>query len=107
MPASGQLDRGVSDPFDGIGKPEPLKYLGAYVWSRRVTQSTVAWTWSRSMGSSFCKAAATIEFWAQKTANGWRSHLELPTGIRHFLRSCEFTERDVPTCPPPTQSPRP
>ncbi|MEC4747759.1 Txe/YoeB family addiction module toxin [Methylomicrobium sp. Wu6] len=25
-------------PFDGIGKPEPLKYLGPDVWSRRITQ---------------------------------------------------------------------
>ncbi|WP_020562817.1 Txe/YoeB family addiction module toxin [Methylosarcina fibrata] len=25
-------------PFDGIGKPEPLKYLGPEVWSRRITQ---------------------------------------------------------------------
>jgi toxin YoeB len=28
----------VRSPFDGIGKPEPLKYLGADVWSRRITQ---------------------------------------------------------------------
>jgi toxin YoeB len=28
----------VRDPFAGIGKPEPLKYLGAGVWSRRITQ---------------------------------------------------------------------
>jgi toxin YoeB len=28
----------LRDPFDGIGKPEPLKYLGADVWSRRITQ---------------------------------------------------------------------
>lgn len=28
----------MRDPFDGIGKPEPLKYLGAGVWSRRITQ---------------------------------------------------------------------
>lgn len=28
----------LRDPFDGIGKPEPLKYLGAGVWSRRLTQ---------------------------------------------------------------------
>ena len=27
------------DPFRGTGKPEPLKYLGAGVWSRRITQS--------------------------------------------------------------------
>jgi toxin YoeB len=28
----------LRDPFRGIGKPEPLKYLGAGVWSRRLTQ---------------------------------------------------------------------
>lgn len=27
----------LRDPFKGIGKPEPLKYLGPNVWSRRVT----------------------------------------------------------------------
>lgn len=26
------------DPFDGIGKPEPLKYVLAGCWSRRITQ---------------------------------------------------------------------
>ena len=28
----------VRDPFDGIGKPEPLRAIGAGVWSRRITQ---------------------------------------------------------------------
>jgi toxin YoeB len=28
----------LRDPFSGLGKPEPLKYLGAGVWSRRITQ---------------------------------------------------------------------
>lgn len=28
----------LRDPFSGIGKPEPLKHLGAGVWSRRITQ---------------------------------------------------------------------
>jgi toxin YoeB len=28
----------IRDPFAGIGKPEPLKYLGSGVWSRRLTQ---------------------------------------------------------------------
>ncbi len=28
----------MRDPCDGIGKPEPLKYLGPGVWSRRLTQ---------------------------------------------------------------------
>lgn len=27
------------DPFRGTGKPEPLKSLGAGVWSRRITQA--------------------------------------------------------------------
>jgi toxin YoeB len=26
------------DPFDGIGKPEPLRHLGPGLWSRRITQ---------------------------------------------------------------------
>ena len=28
----------MGDPFIGIGKPEPLKYLLAGAWSRRLTQ---------------------------------------------------------------------
>jgi toxin YoeB len=28
----------MRDPFDGLGKPEPLKYLDANTWSRRLTQ---------------------------------------------------------------------
>jgi toxin YoeB len=28
----------LRDPFSGIGKPEPLKYLGSGIWSRRITQ---------------------------------------------------------------------
>ena len=28
----------MRDPFTGIGKPEPLKYLSASTWSRRLTQ---------------------------------------------------------------------
>lgn len=26
------------DPFDGIGKPEPLRHLAPGTWSRRLTQ---------------------------------------------------------------------
>ena len=29
----------LRDPFRGIGKPEPLKYLPAGTWSRRLTQT--------------------------------------------------------------------
>lgn len=28
----------LRDPFEGIGKPEPLKYGADGVWSRRITQ---------------------------------------------------------------------
>jgi len=28
----------VRNPFEGIGKPEPLKFLGSGIWSRRITQ---------------------------------------------------------------------
>jgi toxin YoeB len=28
----------MRDPFDGIGKPEALKYLGPGIWSRRITK---------------------------------------------------------------------
>jgi toxin YoeB len=28
----------LQDPFAGIGKPEPLKYILAGAWSRRITQ---------------------------------------------------------------------
>ncbi|HPH98171.1 MAG TPA: Txe/YoeB family addiction module toxin [Anaerolineaceae bacterium] len=27
----------LGDPFEGIGKPEPLKYLSPGAWSRRLT----------------------------------------------------------------------
>ena len=29
----------LRDPFTGIGKPEPLKYLAAGAWSRRLTHT--------------------------------------------------------------------
>ncbi|MBA4421175.1 MAG: Txe/YoeB family addiction module toxin [Anaerolinea sp.] len=28
----------LRDPFEGVGKPEPLKYLTPGAWSRRITQ---------------------------------------------------------------------
>jgi toxin YoeB len=28
----------MPDPFSGMGKPEPLEYLGSGIWSRRITQ---------------------------------------------------------------------
>lgn len=32
------VEASLRDPFTGIGKPEPLKYLDAGAWSRRLTQ---------------------------------------------------------------------
>jgi toxin YoeB len=32
------MDAILRNPFTGIGKPEPLKYLAAGTWSRRLTQ---------------------------------------------------------------------
>jgi toxin YoeB len=32
------VDAVLRDPFTGIGKPEPLKFLAAGAWSRRLTQ---------------------------------------------------------------------
>ena len=29
----------LRDPFKGLGKPEPLKYLGGNVWSRRINEA--------------------------------------------------------------------
>jgi toxin YoeB len=32
------VDAILRDPFHGIGKPEPLKYIAPGTWSRRLTQ---------------------------------------------------------------------
>ena len=32
------IEATMRDPFTGIGKPEPLKYLASGTWSRRLTQ---------------------------------------------------------------------
>jgi toxin YoeB len=32
------VDAIMTDPYQGIGKPEPLKHLLAGAWSRRLTQ---------------------------------------------------------------------
>lgn len=36
--AFGLIEAILRDPFQGIGKPEPLKYLTPGAWSRRLTQ---------------------------------------------------------------------
>jgi toxin YoeB len=32
------VDAVMRDPFQGVGKPEPLKYVLAGAWSRRITE---------------------------------------------------------------------
>jgi toxin YoeB len=32
------IEATVRDPFDGPGKPEPLKHLDSDTWSRRINQ---------------------------------------------------------------------
>jgi toxin YoeB len=32
------MESALRDPFNGIGKPEPLKLLGPNIWSRRLTE---------------------------------------------------------------------
>jgi toxin YoeB len=32
------VEASLDEPFSGIGKPEPLKYLAPNTWSRRLTQ---------------------------------------------------------------------
>lgn len=32
------IEASLREPYQGIGKPEPLKYLAPGVWSRRLTQ---------------------------------------------------------------------
>ena len=32
------VDAVLADPFSGIGKPEPLRFVYAGCWSRRITQ---------------------------------------------------------------------
>lgn len=32
------VDAVLRDPFEGLGKPEPLKHLLSGCWSRRITQ---------------------------------------------------------------------
>lgn len=32
------IEASLRDPFDGIGKPEQLKYGAAGAWSRRITE---------------------------------------------------------------------
>ncbi len=51
----------LRDPFSGIGKPEPLKYLLAGAWSRRVTQEHRLVYLVRGNRSSFSRRVIIIE----------------------------------------------
>lgn len=37
-PINTLIDAALRDPFEGIGKPEQLKYGAAGAWSRRITE---------------------------------------------------------------------
>ncbi|MEL6438456.1 MAG: Txe/YoeB family addiction module toxin [Cyanobacteria bacterium J06621_8] len=32
------IESTTSEPFSGLGKPEPLKHIASGIWSRRITQ---------------------------------------------------------------------
>lgn len=46
----------LRDPFAGIGKPEPLKYVLASCWSRRITQEHRLVYWVSERGIDFLQA---------------------------------------------------
>ncbi len=46
----------LRDPFEGIGKPEPLKYLTPGAWSRRLTQEHRIVYWVRDERIDFLQA---------------------------------------------------
>jgi len=33
------MEASLRDPYEGIGKPEHLKYFGGNVWSRRINEA--------------------------------------------------------------------
>ena len=47
----------LRDPFTGIGKPEPLKYLASDTWAR-----SIAWSiWCEQTASTSCRPATIID----------------------------------------------
>ena len=52
----------LRDPFDGIGKPEPLKYLAAGAWSRRLTQEHRLVYLVSETRIDFCSRVTIIDF---------------------------------------------
>ena len=51
----------MGDTFKGIGKPEPLKHLGAGVWSRRLTEEHRLVYPVREVQLDFLQAASITE----------------------------------------------
>lgn len=50
------IEATLRDPFTGIGKPEPLKYIGPNIWSRRISQEHRLVYWVRSERIDFLQA---------------------------------------------------
>jgi hypothetical protein len=52
----------MSDPFSGIGKPEPLRHLLSGCWSRRITQEhRLVYRVSGGAVSTFFRPGITTE----------------------------------------------
>ncbi|HXI13183.1 MAG TPA: Txe/YoeB family addiction module toxin, partial [Thermoanaerobaculia bacterium] len=50
----------IREPFTGIGKPEPLKYLADGAWSRRLTQEHRVVYLVKSLGVAGIAAADPV-----------------------------------------------
>lgn len=49
------------EPFEGVGKPEPLKHRLAGYWSRRITKNTASFTRSRMTRCSLPSSGTTTD----------------------------------------------
>ncbi len=61
----------LRDPFEGIGKPEPLKYLTPGAWSRRLTQEHRIVYLVRKTASIFFRADIITNVFYLSTICGW------------------------------------
>ena len=52
----GLIEAVLRDPFQGPGKPEPLRFLLAGCWSRRITQEHRLVCWVSDEGIDFLQA---------------------------------------------------
>jgi toxin YoeB len=55
------VDAVLRDPFSGIGKPEPLRYLAPDTWSRRLSREHPSSIWSAPIGSTSFRRVTTTE----------------------------------------------